>query len=85
MRFDYDREDFKDFEDKVKVTADFIDSEVALNDLNTFYNEFGYWSFQYNDFTRITTLSYTEQVWLFLAFIIAVSIKTERNTVKSYV
>jgi NADH-quinone oxidoreductase subunit M len=40
-----------------------------------FFNEFGYWSFQYNDFTKITTLSYTEQVWLFLAFIVAVSIK----------
>ncbi|WP_299274565.1 translocation/assembly module TamB [uncultured Psychroserpens sp.] len=41
IRFDYDREDFKDFEDKVKVTARFKDSEVFLNDLNTFYNEFG--------------------------------------------
>jgi len=41
LRFDYNREDFKDFEDKVNVTADFADSEVFLNDLNTFYNEFG--------------------------------------------
>lgn len=41
LRFDYNREDFKDFEDKVKVTADFSGSEVYLNDLNTFYNEFG--------------------------------------------
>ncbi|WP_431134200.1 translocation/assembly module TamB domain-containing protein [Psychroserpens mesophilus] len=41
LRFDYNREDFKEFEDKVQVTADFTDSEVALNDLNTFYNEFG--------------------------------------------
>lgn len=41
LRFDYNREDFKDFEDKVQVSADFIDSEVSLNDLNTFYNEFG--------------------------------------------
>ncbi|MCB0383374.1 MAG: translocation/assembly module TamB, partial [Psychroserpens sp.] len=41
LRFDYNREDFKDFEDKVQVSANFIDSEVALNDLNTFYNEFG--------------------------------------------
>ncbi len=41
LRFDYNREDFKDFEDKVQVTADFSDSEVALNDLNAFYNEFG--------------------------------------------
>ncbi len=41
LRFDYNREDFKNFEDKVLVTANFIDSEVSLNDLNTFYNEFG--------------------------------------------
>ena len=41
LRFDYNREDFKNFEDKVQVTASFIDSEVYLNDLNTFYNEFG--------------------------------------------
>ncbi|TXE20278.1 translocation/assembly module TamB [Psychroserpens burtonensis] len=41
LRFDYNREDFKDFEDKVKVTANFKDAEVYLNDLNTFYNEFG--------------------------------------------
>ncbi|WP_235989285.1 translocation/assembly module TamB domain-containing protein [Psychroserpens algicola] len=41
LRFDYNREDFKDFENKVNVTANFKDSEVYLNDLNTFYNEFG--------------------------------------------
>ena len=41
VRFDYNREDFKDFEDKVNVTANFRNSEVYLNDLNTFYNEFG--------------------------------------------
>lgn len=41
LRFDYDREDFKDFEDKVKLTANFTDSEVHLDELNTFYNEFG--------------------------------------------
>ncbi|MGC1473474.1 MAG: translocation/assembly module TamB domain-containing protein [Psychroserpens sp.] len=41
LRFDYKREDFKDFEDKVQVTASFKNSEVFLNDLNTFYNEFG--------------------------------------------
>ena len=41
IRFDYNREDFKDFEDKVQVTANFKNSEVFLNDLNTFYNEFG--------------------------------------------
>jgi hypothetical protein len=41
LRFDYNREDFKDFEDKVKVKANFKDAEIYLNDLNTFYNEFG--------------------------------------------
>jgi len=41
VRFDYNREDFKYFEDKVQVSANFKDSEVYLNDLNTFYNEFG--------------------------------------------
>lgn len=41
LRFDYDREDFKDFTDKVLVTANFTDSELFLNDLNAFYDEFG--------------------------------------------
>lgn len=41
VRFDYNREDLKDFEDKVKLTANFKNSEVYLNDLNTFFNEFG--------------------------------------------
>lgn len=41
LRFDYDREDFKEFEDKVKVAASFRDSDVSFNDVNTFYNEFG--------------------------------------------
>ena len=41
LRFDYDREDFYDFENKVALTANFRDSELFLNDLNTFYNEFG--------------------------------------------
>ncbi|MEM6515241.1 MAG: translocation/assembly module TamB domain-containing protein [Bacteroidota bacterium] len=41
LRFDYNREDFKYFEDKVKVSAILRDSEISFNDLNTFYNEFG--------------------------------------------
>ncbi len=41
LRFNYNREDFKDFEDKVKVTANFTDGDIALDELNTFYNEFG--------------------------------------------
>lgn len=41
LRFDYEREDLKFFEDKVQLTANFIDSEVRLDELNKFYNEFG--------------------------------------------
>lgn len=41
LKFNYKREDFKDFEDKVKVTANFTEGDIALNELNTFYNEFG--------------------------------------------
>ena len=41
LKFSYNREDFKDFEDKVKLTAKFTDSNVLLNELNTFYDEFG--------------------------------------------
>ncbi|RIA09643.1 uncharacterized protein DUF490 [Flavobacteriaceae bacterium MAR_2010_72] len=41
VRFDFNREDLKDFEDKVKVTASFNQASVLLDDLNVFYNEFG--------------------------------------------
>ncbi|SDS36146.1 Family of unknown function [Formosa sp. Hel1_31_208] len=41
LRFDYNREDFKEFVDKVNVTANFTESNIALNELNVFYNEFG--------------------------------------------
>ena len=41
LTFNYDRADFKDFENKVKVEANFSDSNVALDELNVFYNEFG--------------------------------------------
>lgn len=41
LRFDYVREDFENFADKVNVSASFKNSELNLNDLNTFYNEFG--------------------------------------------
>jgi len=41
VRFDYSREDLQDFEDKVKVTANFKDSDVLLDELNILYNEFG--------------------------------------------
>ncbi|WGD34461.1 translocation/assembly module TamB domain-containing protein [Olleya sp. YS] len=39
--FDYTREDFKAFEDKVKVSANFNEGSVLLDELNVFYNEFG--------------------------------------------
>lgn len=39
--FDYDRKDFGDFLNKVAITAEFVDSEVSLDDVNIFYNEFG--------------------------------------------
>ncbi|RNC87344.1 MAG: translocation/assembly module TamB [Winogradskyella sp.] len=41
LRFDYNREDFKEFTDKVELTASFKDSYVQLSELNSFYNEFG--------------------------------------------
>lgn len=41
LKFSYVREDMQYFTDKVLVTANFNDSKVFLNELNTFYNEFG--------------------------------------------
>lgn len=39
--FDYDREDFQDFLNKVHITASFNESTVALDEVNQLYNEFG--------------------------------------------
>lgn len=41
LKFKYDREDLQHFADKVALIAEFKDSKIALNELNTFYNEFG--------------------------------------------
>ena len=41
LLFSYKREDLADFENKVLVTAKFNNADVSLNELNTFYNEFG--------------------------------------------
>ncbi|PWH81950.1 N-acetyl-gamma-glutamyl-phosphate reductase [Algibacter marinivivus] len=41
LKFSYEREDLQYFVDKVKVDASFRDSNVLLDELNTFYNEFG--------------------------------------------
>ncbi|WP_404318771.1 NuoM family protein [Malaciobacter canalis] len=49
---------------------------VAILYLGVAFNsEYGYWSFQYNDLMKITTLSYEENIWLFLAFLAAFAIK----------
>ena len=39
--FDYNREDFSDFLDKVKVKAEFNESVVAFNEINSYFDEFG--------------------------------------------
>jgi len=39
--FNYNREDFAEFLDRVQLEANFTESTVALNEVNTFYNEFG--------------------------------------------
>ncbi len=39
--FDYNREDLKDFEDKVNVSASFTESSVSLDEINLIYDEFG--------------------------------------------
>ncbi len=39
--FDYKREDFADFLNKVKLTADFDDSSVAFDEINMLYDQFG--------------------------------------------
>ncbi|WP_240740133.1 translocation/assembly module TamB domain-containing protein [Flagellimonas allohymeniacidonis] len=41
LLFSYNREDFSEFVDKVNVLANFNESTIALNEINTFYNEFG--------------------------------------------
>src|SRR5690606_7513424 len=41
VKFFYDREELKYFTNKVQVDATFTKSDLALNELNTFYNEFG--------------------------------------------
>ncbi|AXH11358.1 complex I subunit 4 family protein [Halarcobacter bivalviorum] len=49
---------------------------VAMLYLGVAYHaEFGSWSFQYDNLTQITSLSYNERIWLFLAFLSAFAIK----------
>ena len=40
-----------------------------------YHDEFGTWSFAYNELVKITTLDYSTKVWLFLAFLAAFAIK----------
>jgi len=40
-----------------------------------YHTEFGSWSFQYDNLMKITSLTYNEQIWLFLAFLSAFAIK----------
>jgi hypothetical protein len=39
--FDYDRDDFADFENKVKLSGSFQSSKVAFDEINLLYDEFG--------------------------------------------
>ncbi|PIE99816.1 MAG: DUF490 domain-containing protein [Maribacter sp.] len=39
--FDYERKDFKDFLNKVRLTAEFTDSDLASDDINLLYDQFG--------------------------------------------
>jgi NADH-quinone oxidoreductase subunit M len=41
----------------------------------SYFNEFGQWSFQLNDLTNITSLTYGEKFWLFAAFVLEFAIK----------
>ncbi len=41
LKFVYRREDLKEFTEKVKIEASFRESKIKLNELNSFYNEFG--------------------------------------------
>ena len=41
LQFDYDRKDFKDFLEKVKISGFFKNSNLDLEELNVFYDEFG--------------------------------------------
>ena len=41
LKFEYKREDLQYFTDKVKVKANFKDSNIKLDEINVFYNEFG--------------------------------------------
>ncbi len=41
----------------------------------SYHNEFGVWSFAYDELTKISSLAHSTKLWLFLAFAIAFAIK----------
>ncbi|MFB9052401.1 translocation/assembly module TamB domain-containing protein [Formosa undariae] len=53
IRFEFDREDLRFFTDKVQVNANITSADLALNDLNYFYDEFGV--NQHADFSVLLT------------------------------
>ena len=72
LQFDYNRADFEDFSNKVKVSGFFKNSNLDLEELNVFYNEFG--SFQ--KAVLNTAFSGTLNNLIFDTF----NLKTSRNT-----
>jgi len=72
LQFDYNRADFEDFSNKVKVSVFFKNSNLDLEELNVFYNEFG--SFQ--KAVLNTAFSGTLNNLFFDTF----NLKTSRNT-----
>jgi len=72
LQFDYNRADFEDFSNKVKVSGFFKNSNLDLEELNVFYNEFG--SFQ--KAVLNTAFSGTLNNLFFDTF----NLKTSRNT-----
>lgn len=41
LQFNYDRKDFQHFTDSVRLQANFVESEISLDEINVFYDEFG--------------------------------------------
>jgi len=72
LTFNYQRSDFKDFNNLVKIEADFNNSKIAFNDLNHFYDEFG---------TDVATFSTKVSGTLNQLELPNLKLKTLRNTV----
>ncbi len=72
LTFNYQRSDFKDFNNLVKIDAQFDDSKISFSDLNYFYDEFG---------TDVTTFSTTLSGTLNHLKFPNLKIKTLNNTV----